>query len=152
MSDTSSHYEAAHVQVAMPLHVAPKAWPSTTRVENDPKKEYKRNSQGFWPDACQIMDKLPINPVLPINSSTHHPATHHPINTSHLLPTSHQHINPSPINPSSHQYCPSTHQPISPSIHVCYVCYAYMYIERAHGCLGAWEGGPVVPGPPPLGR
>ena len=24
-------------------------------------------------------------------------------------------------------------------------------LERAHGCLGAWEGGPVVPGPPPLG-
>ena len=26
-----------------------------------------------------------------------------------------------------------------------------MCLERAHGCLGAWEGGPVVPGPPPLG-
>ena len=26
-----------------------------------------------------------------------------------------------------------------------------MFIEHAHGCLGAWEGGPVVPGPPPLG-
>ena len=24
-------------------------------------------------------------------------------------------------------------------------------LERAHVCLGAWEGGPVVPGPPPLG-
>ena len=24
-------------------------------------------------------------------------------------------------------------------------------LERAHGRLGAWEGGPVVPGPPPLG-
>ena len=27
----------------------------------------------------------------------------------------------------------------------------FVFIERAHGCLGAWEGGPVVPGPPPLG-
>ena len=26
-----------------------------------------------------------------------------------------------------------------------------MCLERAHGCLGACEGGPVVPGPPPLG-
>ena len=24
-------------------------------------------------------------------------------------------------------------------------------LEHAHRCLGAWEGGPVVPGPPPLG-
>ena len=27
----------------------------------------------------------------------------------------------------------------------------FLCLERAHGCLGAWEGGPVVPGPPPLG-
>ena len=29
--------------------------------------------------------------------------------------------------------------------------YVLTCLERAHGCLGAWEGGPVVPGPPPLG-
>ena len=29
---------------------------------------------------------------------------------------------------------------------ICLCC-----LERAHGCLGAWECGPVVPGPPPLG-
>ena len=27
----------------------------------------------------------------------------------------------------------------------------FFCLERAHGCLGAWEGGPVGPGPPPLG-
>ena len=27
----------------------------------------------------------------------------------------------------------------------------FLCLERAHGCLGAWEGGPVVPGPPPPG-
>ena len=33
-----------------------------------------------------------------------------------------------------------------------YMCvYVHVCLERAHGCLGAWEGGPVVPGPPPLG-
>ena len=25
----------------------------------------------------------------------------------------------------------------------------FMFIERAHGCLGAWEAGPGVPGPLP---
>ena len=28
---------------------------------------------------------------------------------------------------------------------------AGQFSKHAHGCLGAWEGGPVVPGPPPLG-
>ena len=27
---------------------------------------------------------------------------------------------------------------------------AGQFSKHAHGCLGAWEGGPVVPGPPPL--
>ena len=27
----------------------------------------------------------------------------------------------------------------------------FICLERSHGCLGAWEGGPVGPGPPPLG-
>ena len=34
---------------------------------------------------------------------------------------------------------------------MCVCMYVLMCLEHAHGCLGAWEGGPVVPGPPPLG-
>ena len=85
--------------------------------------------------ACQIMDilfpfPLPINiDIQPMNPSTQ------------------------PIIPSTHPINPSAHQSIIPDMSLCmYVCmYVLMCLEHAHGCLGAWESGPVVPGPPPLG-
>ena len=33
----------------------------------------------------------------------------------------------------------------------CYIVLLFLCLERTHGCLGAWEGGRVKPGPPPLG-
>ena len=93
------------------------------------------------PSACQIVD---ITSHQLINPSTHqliNPSTHQSINPS----------SPQPINSSHQPIKPSTHQPTSliPDMSLC--MYFVMCVERAHGCLEAWEGGPVVPGPPPLG-
>ena len=89
-----------------------------------------------------------INP----SSSTFNSATHQSINpsTSTFNSSTHQSINSSTLFRSALQpYGPFIAlQLYSTDMSLC--MYVFMCLERAHGCLGAWEGGPVRPGPPEL--
>ena len=103
------------------------------------------------PSACQITDNQVINPSIhqsidqssnrAINSSTLFPSSHHRV----INPSTHQSIDQS----SNHSVVHSIIQSFNLSIYHSMLCLCCL--ERAHGCLGAWECGPEVPGPPPLG-